>query len=989
MGFKSAFFYVSFFLLLLGTHCIDVPAKTPDSEPLRIVLPQDASYMETLAANEICRYVYLRTGALASIVTEPPSSVDSDSIVITRKDRSLASNLGVELQAQQYLLKTTNHDAKKQVWIVGGDDAGTLYGAYRFAERLGVRFYLHGDVIPDQRIALQLPDLDETGKPLFETRGIQPFHDFPEGPDWWNEDEYKAILSQLPKLRMNFFGLHTYPEERPNAEPTVWIGLEKDAASDGNVRFSYPSSYQNTLRGNWGYVAKKTIDYTFGAADLFEFDVYGPDVMGTSLPSPDTPEKSNSVFDRTARMLREAFTHARRLGVKTCVGTETPLIIPKKLQERLKQLGKDPASPSVVRELYEGIFKRIIATYPIDYYWFWTPEGWIWEGVEEDKVLATKNDLLTAIQAAQNVDVPFTLATCGWVLGPQTDRSLFDRTLPKDMPMSCINREVGKAPVETSFQKIKGRPLWAIPWLEDDPALLNSQLWVGRMRADAVDALNYGCTGLLGIHWRTRILAPNISALASAAWEQGDWGQLEASPAARFNGPMDGQFVSWSDKEIAGTEDDDLYQTGRENVSAYHFAVTNGTYSVTLKFRTIQKSCMFGVSVQGNSVIPKLNLNQNSTEECKAVDYTFSTIDVENGWLDIEFSPMVGAPVICAISLESQTLVKRINCGGPAYNDYKADWPSSPVKPRHLASKDFYLDWARAAFGGEVAESVAYVFASIDGKFPCPSDWIDGPGGLAPDKRSWSESQKDYEFLKKFESLDAKIASQGNRERFNYWLNNFRFMRYLAETRCLWGEFDKLIEEQAKKETNADVRKKFVHDKILPLVKQTIETFGKAYKTLLPTVSNTGELGTICNLEQHVKDLLITRTEKRLSELSGDSISLDKSLSKDYDGPPTLIVPTVRTSVMRGEPFFLKVILLDRYAPRDAALYWREMGKGKFQRVPLIHLRRGVYKVEFPAEATAISHLEYYVQVRSGSGKLLHFPATAPELNQTVVVMQE
>ena len=33
--------------------------------------------------------------------------------------------------------------------MVGGDPIGTLYGAYRLAERLGVRFYLHGDVVPD------------------------------------------------------------------------------------------------------------------------------------------------------------------------------------------------------------------------------------------------------------------------------------------------------------------------------------------------------------------------------------------------------------------------------------------------------------------------------------------------------------------------------------------------------------------------------------------------------------------------------------------------------------------------------------------------------------------------------------------------------------------------------------------------------------------------------------------------------------------------
>jgi hypothetical protein len=61
--------------------------------------------------------------------------------------------------------------------------------------------------IVDGEIALESPDLNEMGSPLFELRGIHPFHDFPEGPDWWNEDDYKAIISQLPKMRMNFFAL--------------------------------------------------------------------------------------------------------------------------------------------------------------------------------------------------------------------------------------------------------------------------------------------------------------------------------------------------------------------------------------------------------------------------------------------------------------------------------------------------------------------------------------------------------------------------------------------------------------------------------------------------------------------------------------------------------------------------------------------------------------------------------------------------------------
>src|SRR5262245_44862807 len=137
--------------------------------------------------------------------------------------------------------------------------------------------------------------------------------------------------------------------------------------------------------------------------------------------------------------------------------------------------------------------------------------------------ILNRRGAFAAIAAAERVKAPFQLATCGWVLGPQQDRALFDKVLPKNVGASCINREVGKTPVDRAFTEVSNRSKWAIPWLEDDPGLTGPQLWAGRMRRDAADALRYGCDGLMGIHWRTRILSPNVSALAQAAWEQGEW----------------------------------------------------------------------------------------------------------------------------------------------------------------------------------------------------------------------------------------------------------------------------------------------------------------------------------------------------------------------------------------------------------------------------------------------------------------------------------
>jgi hypothetical protein len=536
-------------------------AQAQCNKPEVIITSSNPSEIERLAAKEIRRYLYLRTGQLITIAAENTVKPNC-AIVIGRKDNPLIAeyaqtngeikSLADSLANQQYFIKTMTQDRKRYMLIVGGDDMGTLYGAYRFIERFGVRFYLHGDTIPDGKVPLVLPDVNETGRPLFELRGIHPFHDFPEGPDWWNENDYKAIISQLPKLRMNFFALHTYPEKGPNAEPTVWIGLPEDIEPDGKVKFSYPSSYQNTLRGNWGYAPKKTSEFNFGSSMLFERDDYGPEMMFGLMPEPKTTEQNNEMFNRTGTMLKEVFNYAHKLSVKICVGTETPLVIPQAVKNRLTEQGKDPNNPETVKEIYRGLFERIKRTYPLDYYWLWTPEGWTWEAVKDEQVAATERDMLLAVESAKAVNAPFKLATCGWVLGPPKDRAQFDRVLPKEMPFSCINRQVGFTPVESNFAKIQNRPKWAIPWFEDDGAIISPQLWVGRMRRDAFDALNYGCTGLMGIHWRTRAMAPNASALAKAAWEQDDWSEAaKDQPATKLrNLPAADFYLDWAKTEF-------------------------------------------------------------------------------------------------------------------------------------------------------------------------------------------------------------------------------------------------------------------------------------------------------------------------------------------------------------------------------------------------------------------------------------------------------
>ena len=1023
--FERALVFVLVLILLYGAGCgpsrhrTVVAVVSDQQEKALIVQAFKASGPESLAAKELRRYVYVRTGELLPIISsrsKPKSGIDL--IVVGAKQQpvvqalaetsdDLASRIEA-LEAEQYVIKTVAYEDQKVILIAGGDAVGALYGAYRFAEILGVRFYLHGDTIPDEQIAFELPDVNETGKPLFSIRGIQPFHDFPEGPDWWNTDDYKAIIAQLPKLGMNFIGLHTYPEGGVGPEPTVWIGVDSDVEDDGTVKFSSRSSYHNTLRGNWGYASKKTSDYSCGTDLIFERDDYGSDAMLGMTPWPETPEENNIAFNQVGELLRESFEYAHSLGIKTCVGTETPLIVPKVVKDHLGDMGKDASDPAVVQELYEGMFKRIEKTYPVDYYWFWTPEDWTWGNPKDEKVEATLGDFRAAIAAHEKVQPGFTLATCGWVLGPPKDRALFDGFLPKEMPISCINRNVGFSPVESGFAKAKDRPKWAIPWMEDDPALIIPQLWAGRMRRDAADALAYGCTGLLGIHWRTRVLGPNVSALAKAAWDQDQWNpdigrMIEPQDTKLIEGKLGGVSAKFLNNEIVDTESDPLYQTVTYNVKAYQIKTPEGEYTVTLKFcephYNEKGKRVFGVKLQGKTVIDRLDVFEKVGKN-RAMDFAFEGIKSIDGMLNIQFIPIVEYPFIAAILIEGDNFTRKINCGDTAYKDYGDDLSDleADTRPRDLPANDFYADWALAQFGSDVAEAAGKMFSMLDGgpvtatsgqsgtNLPRPSTWVNGPGGINPDNRPWEQIKGEYKFVDDFGKLRSQVWGAGNLERFDYWLNSFRYLRGIGKLNCTWAKFNEAMEKVKKTDDSAE-KKRLATELALPIRKDLVRQFEQVQRYLLATVSTTGEMGTVMNWQQHLMPGLLTKPGTELTEMLGGELPSDAVPRKDYAGEMQVIVPTVRGSLQAGEDLKLKVIILCDGKLVDAGLYFRILGQSEFERIPLVHVGRCVYSATIGADRIEESDLEYYVKAKQWNGQERFFPAAAPKLNKTVVIM--
>jgi len=821
---QNAFRLTIVFLILALSQSLNVFA-TENIAKLVIMRKPESGPRVKLAATELRRYIYLRTGSLCKISDTAPAS---SSQIIFNTDGSLTE--------EQFTIRTKTTGGRSIIMITGGSDQGILYGAYRFTEKLGVRFYLHGDVIPDNRIT-NLPEVNEDGKPLFATRGILPFHDFFEGPDWWNTDDYKTYAVQMAKLRMNFIGLHNYPERQqgyPGPEPTVWIGLPEDNDSKGDVTFSYPGFFANTLRPGWGNIPMKTSDYVGGASELFEHDAYGPDPQIGFCPWPNDPTDCNTVFNRTAAMYRDAFSLAHGLGIKTCMGTEIPLTIPERVRERLISKGKNPTDSIVVRELYKGMFQRITKAFPLDYYWLWTPEDWN-GGNKPNQFVASATDIRAALGALDMLGNPLTLATCGWVLGPQHDRAALDNLLPKNSPMSCINQGVGHTPVESSFGRIQGRPKWAIPWFENDPNMTGHQPWVGRMIYDGADALRYGCTGLIGIHWRTKVIEMNIAALAQAGW-----------------------------------------------------AIPDG------------------------------------------------------------FQPVV-KPV------------------GAIKGDASED--------RSLGAATFYEDWANINFGNDAGPGIGKLFIRLDGKaFPEVSGWGEGPGRVTVRNKPWAEEAKRFTFVDEMEALRPKVKGAGNLERFDYWLNTFRFTRTMAHFGCTVGELSRIM-----KGPNVD------KERALAVRQELARLWVAMIRFQIAAVDTPGEMGTIANLEQQSRGAaqLLTKQDAALIKLLGTELPASCQPSKAYEGPARIIVPTVRTQVAVDEKLTLKIILPGVNQPNIANLYWRTMGSGNYKVVPIKHIARSVYTATLPA---ANKDFEYYIRIGDSNGTKLIWPATAPQLNQTVIM---
>ena len=203
-----------------------------------IVYGENASATDKASAIELQNYLKQISGVEIPAVSDSTEAVEKE-IIVGKTNREDAANINrEELGTDGFVIKTTD----SKLWIVGGEERGTIYGVYEFLEAyLGCRYYTSTiEKVPEMKTISLEPISEDKQIPIFEFRdhewadyrldpisikqkfnGAVAFFNDVSGTDYFNALNF-AGGSHVHNLRY-FVPAETYFESNPE-----WFALNKD-----------------------------------------------------------------------------------------------------------------------------------------------------------------------------------------------------------------------------------------------------------------------------------------------------------------------------------------------------------------------------------------------------------------------------------------------------------------------------------------------------------------------------------------------------------------------------------------------------------------------------------------------------------------------------------------------------------------------------------------------------------------------------------------
>lgn len=482
------------------------------TEWITILTSATSSFKKQLAATELRRGLYqlgyrrnLRTATLPG-----PSAGDHELRFILTSDQG---------ESEEYAISAS----PSEIHLHGQSEQALLYAVFDFLERQGAVFGIDGDLYPmDEVKSLQAPPINEPwrGKPRFGVRGLLPWPDFLNCVSVYNREDWRAYLESMLRMRFNTLGIHVYGQEDQWAESF----LSFEYGGVGHISY-----LDTTVSDRWGYLPQRTSRYGMSAAQYFDDEIFGADSTRHARGPWEAAEMAQQVW-------REAFGYAAQLGIRTGVGFE-PYRVPEEIRRacppevrteevydfhgRTHRIERIDPTSRTARYILETRLAQLLEAYPsVHYVYLWEDEFMNWASQHHDVELPV-TPFVQAYDFLRRHAPDKRLVLAGWG-GVVRHFAAFHRALPEEIIFAALNDQVGWDPVHEAFGQLGDRERWPIPWLEDDPAMWFPQFHVHRFASDLKLAEQYGCQGVLGIHWRHRIVDPTATYMARRFWNQGE-----------------------------------------------------------------------------------------------------------------------------------------------------------------------------------------------------------------------------------------------------------------------------------------------------------------------------------------------------------------------------------------------------------------------------------------------------------------------------------
>jgi hypothetical protein len=290
----------------------------------------------------------------------------------------------------------------------------------------------------------------------------------------------------------------------------------------------------------------------------------------------------------------------------------------------------------------------------------------------------------------------------------------------------------------------------------------------------------------------------------------------------------------------------------------------------------------------------------------------------------------------------------------------------------------FWADWGRGTFGGDAGGEAGRIIQKLDGGHVGINALIRGGAGTTD-----AHISEFFALLGDLERLRPRINGAGNLERFDYWLNLVRASELRVRT---WVLAARLVAKMREANTiqEAEEKPRFVRKEVLPLRCDIARSYENMIAAFVNCAKSPGEIGTISGIESGSRERIVSSQDGAIARILGEPLPAEAAVSTAYRGTPRIFVSAKRTRAKIGEPQEIRAFVLSGAQCIGLNLYWRSLSAGSFKKLAATHRSRQAYRVTLPIRSPDTP--EYYLEAALEDGQTVRWPATAPSVNQTVIV---